>query len=191
MHNITNRDKVVLATHIAVIQKQAAASDHSENCDKKLAEESTKLNEGGSPASPGSNGANAATFETPAHTTKPSSSGPSNKVPDNEDTVPRQKVASIDLSTILDKLATTQVGATKSVTLEAESKKELVGGGNGNEVQSAQESDKAPDIKVSSSQGGGDSNTNTVPRTNAMNKSASDNVTGIFGVLKKARDLSA
>ena len=181
-------NQVILASRIALIQKRAAAADHSENCDLLLAENAKKLNEGGSPASAGNNASNAATFDTPAHTKKPSATGPSNNVPDNEDTTPREgsveKVAS--LSDILDKYAATQGGATKSEKLETESDKEVVGGGNGNEVQSAQESEKSPDIKVSSSQGGGNSNSDQIPRSTSMDKAASFKAGQIFGMLKKA-----
>jgi len=181
-----NRIQMLLAGRIALIQKQAAVSDHSENCDQTLAANAKQLNEGGTPASAGNNASNAATFETPDHAKKPSSTGPTNNVPDNEDTTPRQKEASLSLNDLLMKSAATQDGATADKKLEEESGKEVVGGGNGNEVQSAQESDKAPALKVSSSQGGGDSNSDQVPRSASMDKAASFNAGRIFSMLKGA-----
>jgi hypothetical protein len=179
-----NVNALITAGRISILQKRAAASDHSENCDAKLEEESKKLNEGGSPASAGNNASNAATFDTPAHAKKPSGTGPSNTVPDNEDTTPRQKVASLD--ELLNKAAATQVAATKSALLETEADKEVVGGGNGNEVQSACLSEKAPDIKLSSNKGGGDVNSDSVARSGSMDKAASMNAGGILHVLKKS-----
>jgi hypothetical protein len=176
------KEATLLVAKVACLQKVAASGAIVQNCDTKLEEESAKLNEGGSPAvaTESTNASNAATFDTQEHDKKMSSTGPANNVADNEDTTPRDKEAS--LADLLMKAAAEQPTAGKDEKLEEESQKEVVGGGNGNEVQSAQESAKAPALQLSSSQGGGDMNSNAVPR---LDKAASFKAGQIFAVLKQ------
>jgi hypothetical protein len=172
-----NSNTMKLVARVAYMQKSAATSVIDEACDTKLEAESSKENVGGSPAAAteATNASDASTFDQKANKGKASSIGPANQVGDNADTTPRQKTAS--LADLLMKSAATQVGATKDVKLEEEAGKEAVGGGNGNEVQSAQESEKAPELKLSNGGNGGDLN---------LDKAASFKAGQIFGILKNS-----
>ena len=172
-----NSNTMRLVARVAYMQKIASTGVIDEACDEKLESESNKENTGGSPAAAteATNASNSSTFDVKGNTGKASSIGPANKVGDNADITPRQKTAS--LCDLLMKSAAVQIEATKDVKLEQESGKEAVGGGNGNEVQSAEESDKAPELKLPKGSGGGDIN---------LDKTASFKAGQIYGILKKS-----
>ena len=172
-----NRQTLMAATAVALIQKEAATSDSSENCDATLEAESKKLNKGGEPAAAteNTNGSDSASFDTKSNTPKQSGQASANTQPSNEDVTPRSgttKEASLS-HIIMNKLASIQANAGEDKDLESESDKELTGGSPEGEVTSGAESEKAPAISTSGGDGSnGDVLTDTVPRSGAEKTAA-------------------
>jgi len=179
---------------IAIMQKRAAVQTAGlDSADEKLHAEAQKINEGGTPAvaTDATGHSNAATFDTSEHAKKPSANG-GNKVEDNADTTPRDKVASLSdrvsrtLSTMVSKHAAAGEAGEGDKKLEGEYGKLNLGGSPEGEVDSAQESEANPDCCAGGGEErpSGDVNEDTVGR---IHKSASDNVRKIRNLLATAR----